>query len=139
MLDINALRNDLAGVAAALAKRGVVLDSARFEALEAERKQIQTRTQDLQARRNTLSKEVGAAKRRGDDAEALLREVAGVGDEVARLERELDNVQSKLRAFLLDLPNVPHPSVPVGRSSDDNVEVRRVGTPRTFAFPPKDH
>ena len=139
MLDINALRNDLQGVRAALAKRGVALDSARFETLEAERKRIQTRTQELQAKRNALSKEVGAAKGRGEDPAPILAGVAGVGDELTSLERELDNVQAKLRDFLLDLPNVTHETTPVGRSADDNVEVRRVGTPRAFDFVPKDH
>jgi seryl-tRNA synthetase len=139
MLDINALRNDLAGVAAALAKRGLALDTARFTSLENERKRIQTRTQELQAKRNAVSKEVGAVKRRGDDAGRLLREIAGLGDELAGLERELDAVQAKLREFLLDLPNVPDASVPVGRDASDNVEVRHVGTPRRFEFRPKDH
>ncbi|HET9668010.1 MAG TPA: serine--tRNA ligase [Casimicrobiaceae bacterium] len=139
MLDINALRNDLAGVAAALAKRGLALDTARFTSLENERKRIQTRTQELQAKRNALSKEVGVVKRRGDDAEPLFREVAGLGDELAGLERELGAVQATLREFLLDLPNVPDASVPVGRDASDNVEVRHVGTPRRFDFTPKDH
>ena len=139
MLDIHALRNDLEGVRAALARRGVALDVAGFEALEAERKRIQTRTQDLQAKRNALSKGVGAAKGRGEDPAPLLKEVAGIGDELGALEREVDGVQSKLREFLLDLPNLTHASTPVGRSADDNVEVRRIGTPRTFAFTPKDH
>jgi seryl-tRNA synthetase len=139
MLDINALRNDLAGVAAALAKRGVALDATRFEALEAERKRIQTRTQELQARRNAVSKQVGAAKGRGDDATPLLSQVSGIGDELATLERELDSVQAKLRDFLLELPNVTDASTPVGRTVDDNVEIRRWGSPRAFAFTPKDH
>ena len=106
MLDINALRNDPGGVAAALAKRGVALDTARFETLENERKRIQTRTQQLQAKRNALSKQVGIAKGRGEDASPLLAEVAGLGDEQKELERELDSVQAKLRDFLLELPNV---------------------------------
>jgi seryl-tRNA synthetase len=139
MLDINALRSDLASVAAALAQRGVVLDTARFEALESERKRIQTQTQDLQAKRNTLSRQVGIAKGSGQDAAPLLREVAGLGDALKDLERELESVQAKLREFLLELPNVTHPSTPVGRSADDNVEVRRHGAPRAFAFPAKDH
>ncbi|HLX31069.1 MAG TPA: serine--tRNA ligase [Casimicrobiaceae bacterium] len=139
MLDVNALRSDLQGVAAALAKRGVAMDTARFESLEAERKRIQTRTQELQARRNALSKDVGRAKGRGEDATPLLREVAGVGDELVTLERELDAVQAKLRDFLLELPNITDASTPVGRSADDNVEVRRWGTPRAFDFTPKDH
>jgi len=139
MLDINALRSDLAGVAAALAKRGVALDTARFESLEGERKRIQTHTQDLQARRNALSKQVGAAKGRGEDATALLQEVSGIGNELVALERELESVQAKLRDFLLELPNVTDASTPAGRSADDNVEVRRVGTLRAFDFAPKDH
>jgi len=139
MLDIHALRNDLESVRAALAKRGVALDVARFESLEAERKRIQTRTQDLQAKRNALSKSVGAAKGRGEDAAPLLKEVAGIGDELGALERELDSVQSKVRDFLLGLPNLTHASTPVGRSADDNVDVRRVGAPRAFDFTPKDH
>ncbi|HEY1584484.1 MAG TPA: serine--tRNA ligase, partial [Polyangia bacterium] len=124
MLDINALRTDLGGVAAALEKRGVALDGARFESLEAERKRIQTLTQELQAKRNTLSRQVGIAKGRGEDTEPLLRDVSGLGDELKGLERELDNVQAKLRDFLLGLPNVTDPSTPAGRSADDNVEVR---------------
>ena len=139
MLDINLLRNDIAGVAAGLAKRGVTLDTGKFDALERERKDIQTRTQDLQARRNALSKEIGAIKGKGGDASALLFEVAGFGDALKRLETELDRVQSGLRDFLLDLPNLTHASTPVGKSADDNVEVRRWGTPRTFDFPVKDH
>ena len=139
MLDINALRSDLAGVVTALARRGVALDAARFESLEAERKRIQTRTQDLQSQRNALSKAIGAAKGRGEDAAAPLAEVAGIGDEITRLEASLASVQAELRAFLLDLPNLTHASTPVGKSGDDNVEVRRWGTPRTFDFPVRDH
>jgi len=139
MLDINVMRNDLASVAATLKKRGVTLDTGRFEALEAERKTIQTRTQQLQATRNALSKQVGIAKGSGQDVEPLLREVAGAGDELKNLERELERVQTNLRDFLLELPNLTHPSTPEGRSADDNVEVRRSGVPRTFDFTPKDH
>ena len=139
MLDINTLRNDLPGVAAALATRGVTLDAARFESLERERKRIQTRTQELQARRNALSKEIGVEKGAGRDAAPMLREVAGLGDELNALEHELDRVQVNLREFLLELPNVTHASTPVGRSADDNVELRRHGAPRTFDFPFRDH
>jgi seryl-tRNA synthetase len=139
MLDINALRNDLPGVVAALAKRGVTLDAAHFEALEGERKRIQTRTQELQAKRNALSKDVGIAKGAGRDTAPILREVAGLGDELKALERELDSVQTRLRDFLLELPNVTHASTPVGRSADDNVEVRRHGVSRTFDFAARDH
>ena len=139
MLDIHLLRHDLPAVAAGLAKRGVVLDTAAFEALERERKDIQVRTQDLQNRRNVLSKAIGAAKSKGEDASALLAEVAGTGDEQKALEAELDRVQAKLRDFLLLLPNLTHASVPTGRSSDDNVEVRRWGAPPAFDFAVKDH
>ncbi len=139
MLDINLLRSDLADVAAGLARRGVTLDAARFTALDDERRDLQTRTQELQAKRNSLSKQIGALKGRGEDASALLAEVAGIGDETRRLEGELDRVQRGLRDFLLDLPNLTHASTPEGRSEADNVEVRRWGTPRTFGFAPKDH
>ena len=139
MLDINLFRNDIAAVAAGLAKRGLTLDAAAFEALERERKAIQVRTQELQAQRNALSREIGAAKGKGADASALLARAAGFGDELARLEAELLRVQGGLRDYLLDLPNLTHDSTPVGSSSDDHVEVRRWGTPKTFAFPPRDH
>jgi seryl-tRNA synthetase len=139
MLDINLLRNDIAVVSAGLAKRGVTLDVARFEALESERKVIQTRTQELQARRNALSKQIGVAKGRGDDASTLLAEVGGLGAELERLEDELARVQHALRDFLLDVPNLTHSSTPVGTNSLDNAEVRRVGKPRSFDFPVKDH
>ena len=139
MLDINLLRNDIAGVAAGLAKRGLALDTDTFDALERERKAIQVRTQELQAQRNALSREIGAAKGKGADASALLAQAAGFGDELARLEAELERLQGNLRDYLLDLPNLTHASTPVGKSGDDNVEVRRWGTPKTFAFPPRDH
>ncbi|MEO8305888.1 MAG: serine--tRNA ligase [Betaproteobacteria bacterium] len=139
MLDINLFRNELPRVAAGLAQRGVTLDARRFEALEAERKDIQTRTQLLQAKRNALSKEIGAAKGKGLDASALLKEVAGLSDATKRLEGELEIVQGKVRDFLLELPNLAHASVPVGKSSDDNVEVRRWGTPKAFDFAVRDH
>jgi seryl-tRNA synthetase len=139
MLDINLLRNQLDAVASGLAKRGVVLDTARFLALEAERKQVQTLTQELQAKRNAASKQIGVAKGRGDDASALLAEVAGLGGELARLEGELARVQRQLRDFLLELPNLTHPSTPAGKTSDDNVEIRRWGSPPSFDFPVRDH
>jgi seryl-tRNA synthetase len=139
MLDINLLRNDLPAVAAGLAKRGVTLDTALFEGLERERKDIQTRTQDLQNRRNTRSKEIGIAKSKGEDTSALLAEVGGMGDELKRIEASLASVQAKLRDFLLNLPNLAHADTPVGKSEHDNVEVRRIGTPRVFDFAVKDH
>ena len=139
MLDINLLRQDLGAVESGLAQRGVVLDSARFSALERQRKHVQTRTQELQARRNALSKEVGVAKSKGADSGALLAEVSGLGEELKRLEQSLDEIQQDLRDFLLELPNLTHATTPVGRSADDNVEVRRAGTPKRFDFKVRDH
>src|SRR5262245_41256211 len=130
MLDINLLRNDLHGVAAGLAKRGVVLDTERFEVLEAERKALQIRTQELQARRNQLSKQIGIEKAKGLDARALMEEVSASAEELQHVEAGLAKVQNLLRDFLLDLPNLTHVSTPVGKSSDDNVEIRRWGEPR---------
>jgi seryl-tRNA synthetase len=97
------------------------------------------RTQELQSRRNSLSKQIGIAKAKGEDAAQILAEVAGLGEHVKALEAELERVQRELRDFLLMLPNIPHASTPVGKSSDDNVEVRRWGTPRSFDFAAKDH
>jgi len=139
MLDINLLRNDIAAVATGLARRGVTLDVDRFNALEAQRRDIQVRTQDLQARRNSASKQIGIAKGKGQDVAPLLAEVAGLGDQVKALEADLDRVQNEVRDFLLNLPNLAGSTVPDGRSADDNVEVRRWGTPPELHFAPKDH
>jgi seryl-tRNA synthetase len=139
MIDIQLLRNDLDDVVTRLKTRGYQLDGAAFVELEAERKQIQVRTQELQAKRNTVSKEIGIAKSRGEDASATLREVAGIGDELTSLERNLEAVQQRVRDWLLAMPNLPHASVPVGVSEADNAEVRRWGSPKTFDFAPRDH
>ena len=139
MIDIQLLRHDIAAVAARLAMRGFRLDTADFERLEAERKQIQSRTQELQAKRNAASKAIGGAKSRGEDATQLLADVAGLGDELAACEARLETVQKALSDLLMGVPNVPHESVPPGRSADDNVEVRRIGSPRGFDFPARDH
>ena len=139
MLDIQYLRSHLDAVARRLADRGVTLDVAAFRELEAQRKHVQTGTQELQARRNQLSKQVGQLKAKGADGAALVAEVNAQADRLKALEQELDSVQSRLNDFLLGVPNVPHPSVPAGTSSADNPEVRRVGTPRAFGFPVKDH
>jgi seryl-tRNA synthetase len=139
MLDIQLLRNDPAAVAARLKTRGYELDVERFESTEARRKSVQTRTQELQARRNAVSKAIGGAKGRGEDATALMSEVAGLGDALKALETELDDLQSELRDWLLAMPNLPHPSVPIGTSDAHNVELRRVGTPTAFGFAARDH
>ena len=139
MLDIQLLRKDIDGVAQRLAARGYVLDVAAFNAIEAERREIQTRTEDLQSRRNTLSKQIGMLKKSGGDSAALMAEVGGIGDELKASEVRLDAIQSQLADWMLDVPNLPHASVPVGRDETENVEVRRVGTPRVFDFAVRDH
>jgi seryl-tRNA synthetase len=139
MLDIQLLRNDLQSVAGRLAARGMTLDVATFEGLEARRKAVQTQTQELQAKRNQLSKQVGQAKSRGEDASALMAEVNAQADKLKALEQDLAKVQAELDAFLGVIPNLAHASVPAGKSPDDNVEMRRVGAPRTFDFRVRDH
>jgi seryl-tRNA synthetase len=139
MLDIQLLRNDLDGVAKRLATRGIQVPVEEFQRLEAARKGAQTRTQDLQNKRNALSRQIGEAKRKGEDASAIMAEAAALPDEVRRLEGELEQIQQQLTDLLLTIPNVPHESVPVGKSADNNVEVRRVGTSRQFEFAAKDH
>jgi seryl-tRNA synthetase len=139
MLDIQVLRNDLDAVAARLATRGYPLDATRFGQLESTRKTIQTRTQELQAKRNATSKQIGMGKAKGEDVSAIMAEVAGLGDELKELEAQLEHVQQDLQAFLSVIPNIPHLSVPVGKSEADNVEMRRVGSPPEFDFEVKDH
>ncbi|MDD4881648.1 MAG: serine--tRNA ligase, partial [Gallionellaceae bacterium] len=139
MLDIQLLRKDLQAVADRLASRGMDLDTARIAALEAERKDIQTVTQDLQARRNSLSKQIGIAKGKGEDSAPIMAEVAGLGDQLKRMEDRLEGIQGELNQILMTIPNLPHESVPVGRSEADNTEVRRVGEPWRFDFEPRDH
>jgi len=139
MLDIQALRSDLDGVVSQLARRGFAFDAEKFTALEAERKTVQTRTQDLQAKRNNVSKQIGMAKAKGEDVSAIMAEVAGLGDQLKADEARLGELQADLQNLLLNVPNLPHATVPAGASEADNVEVRRIGTPRTFDFAVKDH
>ncbi|BBJ23279.1 serine--tRNA ligase [Candidatus Nitrotoga sp. AM1P] len=139
MLDLQALRNDLDGVAIRLATRGYLLDTIRFEQLESARKTIQTRTQELQAKRNATSKQIGMGKAKGEDVSAIMAEVAGLGDELKELEAQLEHVQQDLQDFLSVIPNTPHISVPTGKSEADNVEIRRIGSPPEFDFEVKDH
>ena len=139
MLDIQLLRTDLDRIAQRLGARGMTLPVEDFQRLEAARKDVQTRTQELQNRRNAISKQIGEAKRRGEDASAVMAQAAALPEELKQLESELEAIQGSLNDLLLGIPNVPHESVPTGRSADDNVEVRRVGEPRRFDFAPKDH
>ncbi|GMV01002.1 MAG: serine--tRNA ligase [Burkholderiaceae bacterium] len=143
MLDIAQLRKDPDPVAARLALRGFTLDLDAFRALEAERKALQVRAEELQARRNALSKTIGQRKSRGEDASEMLAEVAGLGDAQKIAAEENHLVQARLREWLLQVPNLPHASVPAGRDERDNREVRRWGPdgpdPKPLGFEPRDH
>ncbi len=140
MLDPVLLRAQLAQTAERLkATRGVAIDVAALDALEADRKRIQTRTQELQNLLNTRSKAIGAAKGKGEDVSALMAEVSGLGDELKANEAALAGIQARFADIALRLPNLPHESVPAGQDESHNVEVKRWGTPRSFEFSPRDH
>lgn len=139
MLDSKLLRTQPQDMADRLAIRGFVLDVARLEELEAQRKDVQTRTEQLQAERNSRSKSIGQAKGRGEDIAPLLAQVDQLGGELEAGKRELEAIQADLDAIALNIPNLPDASVPQGASEDDNVEVNRWGAPRTFDFPVQDH
>ncbi|MES2717956.1 MAG: serine--tRNA ligase [Pseudomonadota bacterium] len=142
MLDINQLRRDLPTVLAALEARKTpqpFLDVARFTALEAERKTLQTGTEELQARRNSLSRQIGQAKGKGEDASPLMAEVAGIADAMKQGAERLEALQAELQGLLMGLPNLPDAGVPRGSDESGNQEVRRWGTPGVYDFPVKDH
>ena len=140
MLDPNLLRTDLSAVAERLQRsRGFTLDVAAIESLEAERKRLQTRTQELQNLRNTRSKEIGRVKAQGGDAAALMAEVAGFGDELKANEQALQEKRDAIESLILQIPNLPADDVPDGQDEDANVEEHRWGTPRGFDFPVRDH
>ncbi|MFW9080812.1 serine--tRNA ligase [Pseudomonas sp. P2757] len=139
MLDSKLLRSNLQDVADRLASRGYALDTARIEALEEQRKTVQTRTEALQAERNARSKSIGQAKQRGEDIAPLMADVERMAGELSAGKVELDAIQTELDSILLGIPNLPHESVPVGADEDGNVEVRRWGTPTAFDFEVKDH
>ncbi|MBI3374026.1 MAG: serine--tRNA ligase [Betaproteobacteria bacterium] len=139
MLDIQLLRSDLDAVVARIETRGFRFDREMFLALEAERKSIQTRTQELQAARNAHAKKIGQAKSRGEDTSALMAESAAVNAEIGAFEQRLADVQARITDFLGGIPNPPHASVPRGDKAEDCVEQRRWGVPRVFEFAVKDH
>ena len=139
MIDIQLLRKDIDTVAARLATRKFQLDVATFNAIEAERKAIQTRTEELQGKRNSLSKQIGMLKGKGEDTTAVMADVAGLGDELKANEAALGEVQAKMARFMEAVPNLPHDSAPQGTDESGNVEVRKVGAPRAFDFEVRDH
>jgi seryl-tRNA synthetase len=139
MLDAKQLRTDLANVAIQLEKRGYKLDTEALTALEEQRKAIQIKTQELQSERNTRSKSIGQAKARGEDIAPLLAAVSQLGDDLDAAKAEQDEVLKKVNDIANAIPNLLHESVPEGQDEDDNVEVKRWGTPREFDFEVKDH
>jgi len=139
MLDPKLIRTQLDSVAAQLGRRGFVLDTARLEQLETERKAIQVRTEELQAERNSSSKSIGKAKAAGEDIQPLLDQVAGLGAQLDTAKQELDVVQDQLNGLLMGIPNIPDDSVPEGDDESKNLEMRRWGEPTVFGFEVKDH
>src|SRR3954467_8623488 len=142
MLDVNLLRKDLNSAIARLEARKSpqpYLDVAAFQALEAERKTIQTRTEELQAKRNQLSKQIGQLKSKGESTDAVMAEVASIKGERGGAAQRLEQIQPEMQALLLALPNLPHESVPTGADEHGNQQVRQWGTPRQFDFAGKDH
>src|SRR4051794_29409156 len=142
MLDVSLLRRDLPAVLARLELRKSpqpFLDVAAFTALENERKTLQIRTEELQARRNSLSRQIGVLKGKGEDTAGVMAEVAGIGDELKASAERLEALQAPLAEMPMGVPNLPDDSVPPGADEAANVEVRRWGAPRAFEFPVKDH
>ncbi len=139
MLDPRLLRSDLTGVAAALARRGFVLDVETFAALEEQRKAVQIEADRLRAERNANAKAVGQAKSKGQDAAALMAAGESLGEQLQGVEKQLEAIQAQVSSLQLGLPNILHSSVPDGQDESANVEVRRWGHPRQFDFTPKDH
>lgn len=139
MLDPKLLRTDLPMVARALKTRGFNLDEEKYTVLEAERKTLQNVTQNLQAERNQISKQVGIIKSKGGDISLLLKKVENLAEALKDNETKLESLQQQLLDFQLMIPNIPHNTVPLGSSENDNVEVRRWGEVPQFSFPPKDH
>lgn len=139
MIDIQLLRQDIDGVADRLKTRGLTLDKQQFIKLDEERKGLQIEVQELQNQRNVNAKRIGQAKAKGENVDEILKEVSTSTTKLEELEKKLNVVLNDLNQILLSIPNLPHSSVPEGKDEDDNVEVRRWGTPREFSFKPKDH
>lgn len=139
MIDPQLLRKDLADVAKRLASRKFILDTEKFSALETERKEIQSKTEELQAQRNQLSKAIGMKKGKGEDASAEMAQVNQVNQDLGESAQRLEILQNALQEFLSGIPNVPHESVPVGKDESDNQEIKKWGVPNNFSFPVKDH
>ena len=139
MIDPQFLRKDLATAAAQLARRGYQLDTEAFSRLEADRKQVQVEAEQLQSQRNGLSKQIGQAKSKGENADALMAQVSEIATKLEASSARLEEIQRQLNDWLMTIPNIPQSSVPEGKDADANVEVRRWGAPKAFQFEVKDH
>ena len=139
MLDPNLLRNEIDAVVAALKIKGFELDAQAYQSLETQRKSLQVQSEELQAKRNARSKEIGKTKAQGGDVDTLMAEVASFADKLKAAQSELESVKADMLALTQGIPNVPHESVPSGKSENDNVEIAKWGEPRDFDFEPKDH
>ena len=139
MIDIQLLRNDIDAVAQRLATRGYELDIARFQELESKRKTYQVGTEELQAKRNQFAKKIGQAKAKGEDVAGMLEDSILNNNMLLAVEDLIEKAKIDLKEFISLIPNLPHESVPVGRSAEQNVEARRWGEPKAFTFAPKDH
>lgn len=139
MLDAKLLRTELSQTAEQLARRGFVLDTQQLADLEEKRKAIQVQTQQLQNERNTRSKAIGKAKAQGQDIQPLLDEVTQLSDQLKAAEDNLNSIQEQINEIIMGIPNIPHASVPLGKTEDDNEEIRRWGEPASFDFEAKDH
>ncbi len=139
MLDINLLRNNIDLVANNVAQKKVMVDKGYFNQLEVKRKALQVKMEELQALRNSTSKQIGILKSKGEDASSVLAQVANLGDELKVAEVQFASVQDELTAWMYNIPNMLHESVPEGKDEDNNKEIRRIGVPRDFDFQVKDH
>jgi seryl-tRNA synthetase len=139
MLDARYVRENVEAVRTALKKRGYEFSLPQFLAIDEKRIALLKETEELRSRRNIVSEEIGKLKRQKADASALLEEMKGVSDRLKDLDDRLKDLEAETKAFLLDIPNIPHASVPVGRDETENVEVRRWGTPREFDTEPLNH
>ncbi|MBQ8707257.1 MAG: serine--tRNA ligase [Succinivibrionaceae bacterium] len=139
MIDPKYFRSDIQEAAERLATRNFKLDTQLLSSLESSRKDLQVKTQDLQAKRNSMSKAIGEAKRRGEDVSAIMSEVGAIGQELDEVKKQQDAILERIEAYALTVPNLPDPAAPVGRDDSFNVEIRRWGQPRSFDFPVKDH
>ncbi|MDG2252260.1 MAG: serine--tRNA ligase [Methylophilaceae bacterium] len=139
MININTLRDQTEQVKLALGKRGYKLNAEKFEKLEQQRKSMQVKAQELQEQRNQVSKKIGLEKSKGNKVDELMKQVNSTAEALKSYEEQLEKIQSDLQVLLLDIPNIPHPTVPEGKNENDNLIVREFGSVKSFNFAPKDH